>query len=138
MMDLGKDPPSPPSRIQPSCKELFHWYFLFVFRSRKLRVLAVSLTGRSRRVVRNVMVNCGDMALCLPIFQVFPMECTFVVSAVPNAAQSIVYARTDIFAAFVPASARSWPAFFAVAARIAGVRTFPVAANVSGGAACNV
>ncbi len=137
-MDLSKDPPSPPFRIYPSCKELFHWYFLFVFRSTKLHVLAVISNGRSHRVVRTVMVNCGDMGLYLRIFRVSPRECTFVVFAVPNAARSIDCVLTDISAAFDPASPRSWPASFAAAVRTAGGQTFPVVANVSGGAAYNV
>ena len=137
-MDLGKDPSSPPSRIEPSCREFIHWYFLSAFRSRKLRALAVSSTGRSRRAVPIVLGNCGGMVLCLPIFPVFRKVFTFVVSAVPSVEQFIVCGHPVIFAAFAPASMRFWPVSFTVAEKRGGARIFPAAASVSGGEACGV
>lgn len=84
MVNFCKDPPFPPTRIRPSCKELLHWYFLFPLRSRKLHDLAAFFSGPSRLIVYIANANCGGMGLFWPIFPSLTKRFIFAVFVVPG------------------------------------------------------
>lgn len=69
-MDLHPDPSLPPSGSSSSCKELIHWYFLFLLTSRILHGMDGFSPGRSRVVVHIATPVCGGTVLLLPIFPV--------------------------------------------------------------------
>jgi hypothetical protein len=71
-MDLWQDPSPPPGRSSSSCKELIHWYFLFLSASRILRALAEIFPGLSLRPALVARTGCGGTALCLPTFPAGP------------------------------------------------------------------
>lgn len=82
-MDLCRDPSLPPSGSSSSCKELIHWYFLFLLTSRILLGMDDFFPGKSRVVVHIATPACGGTVLLSPIFPVALKPFTFAAFAVP-------------------------------------------------------
>ena len=63
MTNLCQDPPPLQPEPEPSCKELFHWYFQSLLTSRKLRFTDVFFPGKTQHAVLTARAGCGGMVL---------------------------------------------------------------------------
>jgi hypothetical protein len=84
-------------------RSYFNWYFLFLFRSRKLPALAVFFLGKNLTAVLSVMARYGGMALFSLIFPVYLKRCISVVFVAPVVALSTGCVHPGIFVDFVAA-----------------------------------
>lgn len=136
VMGLCKDPPPPPTRCIPIRKELIHWYFSFLSKSRILPGWADLSPGRSRAAAPAVVPVCGGTALSLPISPVALKPSICAASAAPTAAALSVSVPAVFFAKFVHPCSRFCSRSPPAGVTGVGVPTCPVADSVSGGDGC--
>ena len=84
-MDLMTDPSLPPGRSSSPCKELIHWYFLFLPTSRILLSWGDYFPGPIQVPVLIARPSCGGMVLCLPILPAVLIPSISAASAAPDA-----------------------------------------------------
>ena len=124
---------SPQAGVRGSCKELFHWYFLLMLRSRIFLSLDDYFPGTSLASVHIVIPDYGGMDLYSPISHVAPILFIFADFVAQFAGPSIAWSHPAIFIVSVLPFKKLKIPLSIVAVKVAGTLTVPVNVSVSGG-----